>query len=141
MNIEQFLSEERSRVMNLFSSSHKTGFLSKHDLSDWFVSQIQQQNFKCYYCETSIFDIKKLIGAKLLTTRKIRYGERGPILEIDKKLNGLGYLKTNCVLACYYCNNDKSYTLNADQYKTYFGPARNVFFKVLLNELEPKTLQ
>jgi len=45
--------------------------------------------------------------------------------EVDKKINDLVYSKENCVLACYYCNNDKSYTVNDEVYKPFLGPARN----------------
>lgn len=96
------------------------------------------QNYKCEYCQTSIFDIKKLIQKERLKTRRTGNGERGPVLEIDRKININGYNRDNCVLACYYCNNDKSYILNSDDYKKYFGKARNDFFNDLLKEIKDK---
>ncbi len=94
------------------------------------------QEHKCFYCETSIFDIRRLIDNEMLLTRKVRYGVRGPILEIDRKDNPLGYNLANCVLSCYYCNNDKSYTLNSEEYKAFFGPNRNAYFRYLITQLD-----
>ena len=64
----------------------------------------------------------------MFKTRKVGYGERGPVLEIDKGDNEKGYTKDNCVLACYYCNNDKSYIFGYDDYKKHFGKNRKTFF-------------
>ena len=75
----------------------------------------------------------KLIKAQILKTRKIGYGERGPVLEIDKKINENGYSPDNCVLSCYYCNNDKSYILDSEDYKEHFGKNRKKHFSKLLN--------
>jgi hypothetical protein len=69
-----------------------------------------------------------LIDSKKLKTRKTKYGCRGPVLEIDKKENDRGYYPDNCVLACYYCNNDKSYITDSDDYKVNFGGNRKRYF-------------
>lgn len=132
MDNYSFIEQEKERVNKLFNKKHKPGFTNKTDLADWFANKLIEQDFKCKYCETSIFDIRKLIKNKKLKTRKIGYGERGPVLEIDKKINEIGYTKGNCVLACYYCNNDKSYILDYDDYKKYFGENRKNFFNALL---------
>ena len=105
---EEFLKSEKVRIGKLYSKKHRKGFPSKDEFVKWFESTIKSQNFKCYYYDTSIFDIRALIDQKKLKTRKIRYGARGPNLEIDQKINSNGYTKENCVLSCYYCNNDKS---------------------------------
>lgn len=130
---EQFISQEMRRVTKLFGIKHRVGFATKEIFATWYISQLQKQDFKCYYCETSIFDIRKLISQNKLLTRKTGYGVRGPILEIDKMINENGYSPANCVLSCYYCNNDKSYTLNSVDYKKFFGTARKSFFGHLLN--------
>ncbi|MCG3717656.1 hypothetical protein L5F50_00530 [Aliarcobacter butzleri] len=127
-----FIEKEKLRVKKLFSKKHQPGFESRTDLADRFSKRVQEQQFKCEYCDTSIFDIRKLIEKKMLKTRKTAYGERGPVLEIDKGINEKGYTKDNCVLACYYCNNDKSYIFGYDEYKKYFGENRKKFFTNLL---------
>ncbi len=118
---EEFLRNEKVRIGKLYSTKHRKGFSNKDEFVKWFENTIKSQNFKCYYCDTSIFDIRSLIDQEKLKTRKIGYGTRGPNLEIDRKINSNGYTKENCVLSCYYCNNDKSYTLDSEDYKKYFG--------------------
>ncbi len=131
-NIERFISHELIRTLKLFSTKHKPHFPTKEIFATWYINQLKEQKFRCYYCETSIFDIRKLIEENKLLTRKTGYGMRGPVLEVDKMTNSLGYSPTNCVLSCYYCNNDKSYTLNSQDYKEFFGKSRKAFFDNLL---------
>ncbi|SHN17143.1 hypothetical protein [Mucilaginibacter sp. OK098] len=133
MNRTDFIENEKIRVLKLYTSQkHIEGFQSKYKFMEWFINQLNKQDFKCYYCETSIFDIRELMEKEKLKKRKIGHGFRGPILEIDKMNNDLGYRPSNCVLACYYCNNDKSYTLDSEKYKEFFGPTRKLFFDFLI---------
>jgi len=119
-----------------FSQKHIPGFPNSDALYSWYGRQFKLQKGCCYYCQTSIDLINTLIAKGLLKTRAVRGdGMRGPSLEIDKLVNELGYSATNCVLACYYCNNDKSYIFSPDQYKKYFGPSRNKLFSDLALEL------
>ena len=122
---EEFLKNEKLRIGKLYSTKHRKGFSSKDEFVKWFENTIKSQNFKCYYCDTSIFDIRSLIDQKKLKTRKTGYSRRGPIFEIDRKINSNGYTKENCVLSCYYCNNDKSYILDSEDYKKYFEYLKN----------------
>jgi len=126
-----FIGTERERVLNLFGTRHKPGFENKAEFADWFIGQLKRQNLSCHYCETSILDINSLIDRGLLKKRKTGYGWRGPVLEVDKRSNHLGYSPENCVLSWYYCNNDKSYTLDSEAYKQFFGPNRRAFFVFL----------
>ena len=132
---KDFLKNEKVRIGKLFSrKKHGKGFLNKYEFVKWFENTIKAQDFKCYYCDTSILDIRLLIKQGKLKIRRIGYGARGPILEIDRKTNSKGYTKDNCVLSCYYCNNDKSYILNSEVYKKYFGENRKIFFEYLKNK-------
>jgi hypothetical protein len=131
MDDQELIAIERKRVLKLFSSKHKADFEDRTEFADWFVEQLEKQNFACYYCETPIADIRSLIEGGLLKARKTGYGWRGPVLEVDKRSNHLGYKRENCVLSCYYCNNDKSYTLDSEAYKQFFGSNRNAFFQYL----------
>jgi hypothetical protein len=56
-----------------------------------------------------------------------------PVLEIDKNVNT--YSTDTCVMSCYYCNNDKNYTLEKEEYKKYFCEDRKKYFKKLLESL------
>ena len=134
MQIEEYIRQEYTRAKtNLYKSDRKT-FGSADKLAVWFVEKLKSQNFCCFYCETSIFEINKLIEAGFLKTRAVRgEGRRGPVLEIDK--NNDVYVPENCVLSCYYCNNDKSYTSSMNDYKENFGANRKKYFDTLLNIL------
>lgn len=136
MSLEKFYKNERTRVAGNFNKAKHKGFVDKHDFANWFVQELKSNNCQCFYCETSIHEIVKLIDKGLLKTRRIGYGVRGPVLEVDK--NDDTYTKGNCVLACYYCNNDKSYTTSKEDYKSHFGENRNKYFKVLLSKLTNK---
>ena len=133
MNLHLYCEQEKIRVANNYNKAKHRGFINKYDFAEWFVNQLKASNYQCYYCETSIHDIRKLIEAGLLTERKIGNGFRGKILEVDKNDND--YTKEQCVLSCYYCNNDKSYTLDKNVYKENFGANRNLYFKKLITKL------
>lgn len=132
---KEYLEKQHARVQKLYTKAKHKGFANKLDLADWYVGQLKQFNCRCYFCETSILDINKLIEEGLLKTRAVRgKGKRGPVLEIDK--NDKFYSKDLCVLACYYCNNDKSYTTSAKDYKQFFGEARRKYFDYLMMQVE-----
>lgn len=129
---EDYLKNEIKRITKLYKPNKHNGFLSRNAFVNWFENQIKKQRFSCYYCETSIFNIQKLINQNKLKTRKTGTGIRGPVLEIDRMMNENGYSKDNCVLSCYYCNNDKSNTTDSGDYKDYFGANRKSYFRNLL---------
>ena len=133
MDIKLFYENESVRVAQNFNKAKHKGFADKNDLASWFVNQLKENNCTCYYCETSIHDIAKLIDAAKLKQRAIGYGFRGKVLEIDK--NDDNYTKKHCVLSCYYCNNDKSYITSKEDYKKHFGVNRKKYFDYLLNQL------
>lgn len=134
MGVENYYQIEKIRVARNYNKTKHKGFVDKYDFAEWFVSQLKANNCQCYYCETSIHDIRELIEAGFLKERKIGNGFRGKILEVDKNDND--YTKEQCVLSCYYCNNDKSYTSEKDDYKEHFGANRNTYFKKLIDKLK-----
>jgi len=129
-----YILEQRKRVEKLYNKEKHSNFTNKNGLADWYANELKKNNCKCYYCETSIHDIVALIRANKLKTRAVRgNGVRGPVLEIDKNDNV--YSQETCVLSCYYCNNDKSYTLDKEEYKEHFGENRKKYFKKLLESI------
>lgn len=44
---------------------------------------------------------------------------RGVWLEVDRLIPKGNYSPENCVLACYFCNNDKSDVFHGNDYKAY----------------------
>ena len=128
----EFIEIEKIRVAKLYAVKHAKGFITRQEFIDWYCQQLDKQQCKCYYCDTSIFVIRKLIAAGALKTRKIKGDAvRGPVLEIDKVVNSKGYTSDNCVLACYWCNNDKSYTMDGESYNEHFGANRSRYHKLL----------
>lgn len=134
MDLEAFYQIESLRVAKNFNRAKHKGFKDKNDFSDWFISQLKANNCRCYYCETSIHDIRRLIEAGILKERKIGNGFRGKILEVDK--NEEKYLKDHCVVSCYYCNNDKSYISEKEDYKENFGVNRKIYFEKLIDRID-----
>ncbi|SHE46233.1 hypothetical protein [Pedobacter caeni] len=133
IDLESYYRIEKLRVAKNYNRAKHRGFTDKNDFADWFIDQLEAYNCKCFYCETSIHEIKRLIDAGLLKQRNTRFGHRGKILEVDKNDND--YTKEQCVLSCYYCNNDKSYTSDKDDYKEHFGANRHIYFRGLIDKL------
>jgi 5-methylcytosine-specific restriction endonuclease McrA len=101
--------------------------------SDW-ARIINKQDFKCYYCNTDIRTIQKLILNHLIGLRKRGpSGYSGLHFELDhKNANNKDNNRQNLVAACYYCNNDKSNTISEKVFLNYFGPLRKIAFHNLL---------
>jgi hypothetical protein len=133
-DVQNFVASEKVRVQKIFGKKHhpnetQQGFIDRHTFANWYIQTLTEQEYKCYYCSTSISVIRDLIETQKLKSRRVK-GEavRGKVLEIDKKINDKGYSADNCVLACYYCNNDKSSIFDSDDYKKSFGLNRNSYF-------------
>ena len=112
-------------------------FGAPKDFVDWWIQQTRIQNNSCYYCETSLELIQWLIdnGLRTRNNRSQRdkrtnrsINGRGRQFELECKNPDLSYTKENCVLACMYCNNDKSDIFEADEYKRHFGINRKKYF-------------
>jgi hypothetical protein len=130
---QKFLDKEYLRAKSLYNKQKHQGFANWRDMADWMVAKLKEQKCCCYFCDTSIHDINKLIDKGLVAKRKTGNSFRGPVLEIDK--NDELYTKELCVLACHYCNNDKSNLMSADDYKKHFGPNRKKYFDQLIKQL------
>jgi hypothetical protein len=83
----------------------------------WYIKQYEIQNGKCYYCKTE----EKIIST--LFEKKFHYRKRttrGIHLEIERRNSTDNlYSAENCVLACYFCNNDKSDIFDEYEYLEY----------------------
>ena len=133
--------DDPNRLRKLYhskkSSARSNGVGFHFDDREDFVNWWQMQAAQCAYCETPISIIKNLIEHKRLHARKVSgQGLRGLVLELDRKDPGGPYSKQNCALACYYCNNDKSYIYSAEAYLKYFGQNRKKHFEALAAELD-----
>lgn len=83
----------------------------------WYRTQHQAQNGKCYYCKTDEIVISTLFDKKFQNRKRTT---RGRYLEIERRdSTGNLYNEENCVLACYFCNNDKSDIFDEHEYLEY----------------------
>jgi hypothetical protein len=134
----EFIIEQERRVIKYYSTnkSKLSGFQGRQDFIDWYLHEIYFNENKCHYCKTSILDIRMLLNAGLIAGRLVKGGGlRGPNFEIDRmNPNGI-YEWRNCVLSCYYCNNDKSNTFDYQTYIDIIGPAKRHAWQLLLNRL------
>lgn len=102
------------RVKNLLNE-----FESFEEFYNWYNSQEK----KCYYCGLSQENSRLIVMNGLLKSKRFpengqlkRGKARGYYLELDKKDSNLKYSIDNCVLSCYFCNNDKSDVFNSEEY-------------------------
>jgi hypothetical protein len=120
----------------------KNKFESVQHLAEWWAKAFVQQDGKCCYCKTPLKQIQTLIDNNLLKTRSVGRdgsGKRGYQFEIERaETETNNYSADNCKLACYYCNNDKSYIFPADDYEQFMGKAKKDYFDYLSTKLSDK---
>jgi hypothetical protein len=111
------------------------GFNDYGDFFDWY----RGQNKACHYCGLLEVESQEIVMTGKLTSRRFPQNgvigqgtSRGVWLEIDRSNpNGL-YSRENCVLCCYFCNNDKSDVFHGVMYPQFFQN-RVTFLRNLLN--------
>ena len=98
------------RVKTLWERKKKDGMdITFEKFKKWYMSRDQ----KCCYCGITEEKIKQLMGSGRLTKRN-----RGKTLELERKNPDKGYDDlNNLALACYWCNNAKTDTFTAEEFK------------------------
>ena len=76
----------------------------------WYENKERKQNSRCAYCSLP-GNTKQYFG------QHFRKGRRGLALEVDRKDNSKPYSPSNCVLACYPCNNAKSDVFSYEEFR------------------------
>jgi 5-methylcytosine-specific restriction endonuclease McrA len=76
-----------------------------------FTARFSKEEFEalikaeqCAYCGISIPEVVELANKQQLFKKNYR----GWTLEVDRKNSNFEYSATNCVMACYWCNNAKT---------------------------------
>ena len=83
----------------------------------WHQTQFETQSGKCYYCKTDETVIATLFKKNFQHRKRTK---RGNHLEIERKDSSDNlYNSKNCVLACYFCNNDKSDIFDEREFMEY----------------------
>ena len=122
--MKEFVFEERTKqqISSWFNGKKRQGrmgFLTLVSFQNWYNSQSK----KCHYCGIDEKIVQEIVMCGKLTSArfpkkglKARGRNRGKWLEVDRKKPKGNYTASNCVLACYFCNNDKSDVFNENQY-------------------------
>jgi hypothetical protein len=129
--------EHYSDMANLTVNHNIKQYCEKHGYTLWIDQQNELDNNRhtCHYCNTDILEIRQLINDGVISGRAVsKSGLSGPNLEIDRKDPFALYDHQNCVLSCYYCNNDKSNTFSYEIYKKIFGSRRRESWVELINK-------
>lgn len=118
------------------SSNEKDAFGNFESFFNWY----NQQEKICHYCGLSEAESQEIVMTSLLTSNRFpkdgksgRGQGRGIWLEVDRIKPKESYSKENCVLACYFCNNDKSDVFDGDEYKKFMSN-RVEYLKELINK-------
>lgn len=135
----KFKEKTKNQLQNNYYKRNISGLNRFINFSD-FLKWYDDEKKKCHYCGILEEEVQKIVVTGLLTSKRfplngvITKGRgRGMWLEVDK-LNPNGfYSRENCVLACYFCNNDKSDVFEGQQYLNFFQN-RAEFLRNLLNE-------
>lgn len=81
------------------------------DFNKWYT----ESERKCCYCDITEPEIKELIKAQQITTKRLT--TRGRRLEIERKEPNQPYDNIeNLVFSCYWCNNAKSDEFTFDEF-------------------------
>lgn len=144
MKITKYEPKTETQLKNWYDKKvrdKKNGFDSFQDFLDWYKKQENKEGEKCcYYCGLTEEESQRIVmEGKLESNRfpkdgKIEKGKnRGVWLEIDRDKPKGDYSKDNCVLACYFCNNDKSDVFKSAKEYIKFKKNRLEYLKKLLN--------
>jgi hypothetical protein len=138
-NLSQYFSNLKSRLKDK-ELSHLLKFQSATVFAVWYEQQMAAQENRCKYCKILETEVNEIVMKGKLTSKRfplngtITQGRgRGVHFEVDRKNPNGNYETENCVLICYFCNNDKSDIFSDEQY-IQFMQNRNGFLKNLLQQ-------
>jgi 5-methylcytosine-specific restriction endonuclease McrA len=128
--------------VNFFRRKQKglNRFIDFEEFKNWYDSKEK----KCHYCGLKEEECQEIVVTGILKSNRFpqngvlgRGQSRGMWLEIDRLLPKSNYSLDNCVLCCYFCNNDKSDVFNANEYIE-FRNNRVGYLRNLLNIKQDK---
>ncbi len=123
--------KEMRRIRQLFNNKQGDDFEFANfiEFYKWYLAQYEKQHGCCYYCKTKESVLTKLFDKKYTSVKR---PNRGKHLEVERRDSDSNkYNKYNCVLACYFCNNDKSDVFSEAEYFEYLKNRKQFFNKQL----------
>ncbi len=117
-------------ISTLFNEERKEGFGDLKTFYNWYIAQSRT----CYYCGIEEAKINWLFNNVENFKNSKRGKQRGHHLEIDKKDPRGTYSEDNCVLSCYFCNNDKSDIFIGDDYKQSLEAGRKKYLEEIYSK-------
>ncbi len=119
----------------------KSGFKDVQAYVNWYL----KQDKKCFYCGIMEHEVQEIVTTGLLESKRFpengilkRGKSRGVWLEVDRKHPESKYSENNCVLACYFCNNDKSDVFKTSEAYMQFKANRSGYLRDILNNAKTK---
>lgn len=106
-------------------------FSNYKKLLNWY----NDQNESCSYCKITQADLFKIVSSRNgnLTLNQKTKRSKGT-LEIEKLNPNKGYSFENSVLSCPLCNNAKSNLISENDWRKFFAPAMEEYFKSILSD-------
>ncbi len=109
-----------------------------------FYNWYNKQEKVCHYCGIKESESQEIVLTGILKSKRFpqkgklgRGQSRGVWLEIDRLEPNKDYSINNCVLSCYFCNNDKSDVFHGDDYKKFIDD-RSGYLRNLLKQYHDK---
>lgn len=113
------------KLKSNFSQRKQMGLNSFDNFED-FLNWYNEQKKECYYCGLKEQEMQEIVMKGLLKSNRFpqngiigRGQSRGVWLEVDRLKPKEKYSRENCVLCCYFCNNDKSDVFEGYEYKKF----------------------
>ena len=138
MNLNYEMKPEE-KLKSDFSRRKQKGlnhYVDFQEFKNWYDSNEKV----CYYCGLKEEECQKIVKTGILKSNRFpqdgklgRGQSRGMWLEIDRLHPKDNYSLSNCVLCCYFCNNDKSDVFHGQDYKE-FQNDRVGYLRKLLNQ-------
>ena len=111
--------KSEQQIQRMLAQKNPMRFRSQDEFRKWYHDAPK----RCHYCGLTEEESQEIIHRGLLTSKRFPIrGEtrpgvfRGYWLEIDRRDPSGPYASENCVLACGFCNNDKSDVFDEQQY-------------------------
>ena len=106
------------------NQKNQNSFIDFNSFKDWYDGEEKV----CYYCGLTEVESQEIVMTSIITSNRFpqqgrlgRGQSRGVWLEVDRIKPKENYSPENCVLACYFCNNDKSDVFHGNDYKAFIA--------------------